>query len=76
MTCREAAFLAEMEKVAHLDDLILRRSLMAYLGQLNRPLVDELAGIVAEVLGWNEEQKRAEVARTLDILRDKHGVSL
>jgi glycerol-3-phosphate dehydrogenase len=76
MTCREAAFLTENEKVTHLDDLILRRSLMAYLGQLNRPLVDELAGIVAEVLGWNNEQKNAEVARTLDILRDLHGVSL
>jgi len=76
MTCREAAFLAEKEKVARLDDLILRRSLMAYLGQLNHPLVVELADIAAEVLGWNEEQKQAEVARTLDILRDRHGVSL
>ena len=76
MSCREAAFLAEKEKVARLDDLILRRSLMAYLGQLNRPLVDELAGVVAEVLGWDEQQKQAEIARTLDILRDRHGVSL
>ena len=38
MTRRELAFLAEKEKVVHLDDLILRRSLMAYLGHLNRPL--------------------------------------
>ena len=76
MTCREVAFLAEKEKVARLDDLILRRSLIAYLGQLNRPLIDELARIVADVLGWNEEQKQAEVARTLEVLRDKHGVSL
>jgi glycerol-3-phosphate dehydrogenase len=68
MTCREVAFLAEKEKVARLDDLILRRSLMAYLGHLNQPLIDELADIVAEVLGWSEEQKQAEVARTLDIL--------
>jgi glycerol-3-phosphate dehydrogenase len=76
MTCREAAFLTENEKVTHLDDLILRRSLVAYLGHLNRPLIDELAGIVADVLGWSEEQKQAEVARTLEILRDQHGVSL
>jgi glycerol-3-phosphate dehydrogenase len=76
MTRREAAFLAEKEKVARLDDLILRRSLMAYLGHLNRSLIDELAGIVADVLGWNDEQKQAEVARTLKILRDQHGVNL
>jgi glycerol-3-phosphate dehydrogenase len=76
MTCREVAYLAEKEKVVHLDDLILRRSLMAYLGHLNRPLVEELAGIVAEILGWNKEQTLAEVARTIQILRDQHGVSL
>jgi len=49
---------------------------MAYLGQLNRPLIDELAGIAADILGWDEGQKQAEVARTLEILRDQHGVSL
>ncbi len=76
MTCREVAFLVEKEKVVHLDDLILRRSLMAYLGHLNRSLIDELADIAAGVLGWNEQQKQAEVARTLEILRDRHGVSL
>lgn len=76
MTCREVAFLAEKEKVVHLDDLILRRSLMAYLGHLNRLLVDELANILADVLGWDTVQKQAEVERTLGILNDKHGVDL
>ncbi|MGB7875628.1 MAG: glycerol-3-phosphate dehydrogenase/oxidase [Anaerolineales bacterium] len=76
MTRQEAAFLAEKEKVVHLDDLILRRSLMAYLGYLNRPLVDELAGILADVLGWDDEQKQKEVERTLGNLHDQHGVSL
>ena len=76
MTCREVAFLAEKEKIVHLDDLVLRRSLMAYLGQLNRPLIDELAGILADVLGWSDKQKQDEVERTLEILRDRHGVNL
>jgi glycerol-3-phosphate dehydrogenase len=76
MTRREVAFLVEQEKVVHLDDLILRRSLMAYLGHLNRPLIDELAEILTEALGWDDLQKQAEVERTLDKLQDKHGVSL
>ena len=76
MTRREVAFLAEQEKVVHLDDLILRRSLMAYLGHLNRPLIDELANILGEVLGWNDSQKEMEVVRTLDILLNNHGVRL
>ena len=76
MTRREVAFLSENEKVIHLDDLILRRSLMAYLGHLNRPLIDEMADILAEVLDWTTEKKQAQIERTLEILLDKHGVSL
>jgi glycerol-3-phosphate dehydrogenase len=76
ITCREVAFLAEKEKVVHLDDLVLRRSLMAYLGHLNRPLLDELANTLANVLGWNDDRKRDEIQRTLEILRDRHGVNL
>ena len=76
MTRSEVAFLAEKEKVVHLDDLILRRSLMAYLGHLNRPLLDELADILADVLDWDETQQQAEVERTLLILQDQHGVNL
>ena len=76
MTCREVVFLAEKEKIVHLDDLVLRRSLMAYLGHLNRPLIDELAAILADVLGWDDKQKQAEIQRTLEILRDRHGVKL
>ncbi len=76
MTHREVAFLADKEKVVHLDDLILRRSLMAYLGHVTRPLVAELAGILAEVLDWGNAQKQAEIERTLNILKDKHGVDL
>jgi len=72
MTCREVAFLVEKEKVIHLDDLVLRRSLMAYLGHVNRPLINELAGIAADILGWSEEQKQAEVARTVETLKDQH----
>jgi glycerol-3-phosphate dehydrogenase len=76
MTRREVAFLAENEKVVHLDDLVLRRSLLAYLGHLNRPLIAELATIVAEVVGWSDNRKQEEIKRTLDILRDRHGVEL
>ncbi len=76
MTHREVAFLVEEEKVAHLDDLILRRSLMAFLGHLNRALIEELADILGEILTWNESQRQVEIVRTVDILHDQHGVNL
>ena len=75
MTSREVTYLTE-EKVVHLDDLILRRSLMAYLGHLNRFLIDELADILAEVLSWSDTQKKTEIERTLDILQDRHGIGI
>ncbi len=75
MTRREVAFLAEKEKVVHLEDLVLRRSLLAYLGHLSLPLIDELAEITAGVLGWDDKRKQEEINRTLNTLKEKHGVS-
>jgi glycerol-3-phosphate dehydrogenase len=76
MTQREVDFLATVEKVVHLDDLVLRRTLLAYLGQLSLPLIEELADILAGVLGWSKDRKKDEIARMLAILRDRHGVTL
>jgi glycerol-3-phosphate dehydrogenase len=68
--------MATREKIVHLDDLVLRRTLLAYLGQLTRPLVVELSITLGDSIGWDETQKKAEVVRTLDILADQHGVRL
>ncbi len=73
---REVLFIVSHEKVFHLDDFILRRSMLAMLGRLTREMLDELAGILANALGWTKEQRQAEVARTLSILADRHGVRL
>jgi glycerol-3-phosphate dehydrogenase len=73
---REITFLIQHEKIYHLDDFILRRSLLAMLGRITRETIDELAGVFANVLGWDAEKKQAEVARTLAILADRHGVRL
>jgi glycerol-3-phosphate dehydrogenase len=76
MTRRELSFLAEHEKIVHLDDLVLRRTMLAFLGQLSRPLVEELAEILAESLGWSTAQRKAEVTRCLEILADRHEARL
>jgi glycerol-3-phosphate dehydrogenase len=73
---REIAFLVQHEKMFHLDDFILRRSLLAMLGGLTREALDELADVIGESLGWTAEQKKVEVKRTLSILVDRHGVRL
>jgi glycerol-3-phosphate dehydrogenase len=72
----EIATLARREKIVHLDDLLLRRTLLGYLGQLTRQRVDELARNLGDVLGWDESTIIDEVTRSLEILADKHGVHL
>lgn len=73
---REIGYLALYEKIVHLDDFVLRRSMLAFLGQLTRPALEELAEIIAEDLGWDADRKSAEVRRCLEILADRHGVRL
>ena len=73
---RELTFLAQHEKICHLDDFILRRSMLAMLGRVTPEMVEELAGAFGNILGWTAEQRQAEVSRTLSILADRHGVQL
>jgi glycerol-3-phosphate dehydrogenase len=73
---REIAFLAQYEKVIHLDDVLLRRSMLAMLGRLTRANVEEIAELLGETLNWDARQKTSEVARALDILADRHAVQL
>ncbi|MCC7119624.1 MAG: glycerol-3-phosphate dehydrogenase/oxidase [Anaerolineales bacterium] len=75
-TKREIIFLAQHEKIIHLDDLILRRTLLAMLGRVDRAALVELADVLGEALGWNGDQTAAEVERTLRLLADRHGVKL
>lgn len=75
-SCREITFLAQNEKIVRLDDLLLRRSMLAMLGLLTRPAVDELADVLGDALGWSESQKQAEVMRTLELLATRHAVRL
>ena len=73
---QEIAFLVLNEKIVHLDDLVLRRTLLGMLGQLTRPALEELADIVGGTLGWTAPQKKSETARTLRLLSERHGVVL
>ncbi|HSL31287.1 MAG TPA: glycerol-3-phosphate dehydrogenase/oxidase [Anaerolineales bacterium] len=73
---REIIFLAQHEKICHLDDFLLRRSMLAMLGRVSGEMIEELAKALGNALGWDEERKAAEIARTLLILSERHGVQL
>ncbi|MBX0299819.1 glycerol-3-phosphate dehydrogenase/oxidase [Cryobacterium sp. 1639] len=75
-TRREIEYLAREESVTHLIDLLLRRTSLAFVGGLSLALLDELAGVLAPVLGWDAATSAAEVAQATLELREVHGVDL
>ena len=75
-TRREIAFLTQSEKAIHLDDILLRRTMLAMLGRLTKDNVEEIADAMGAALGWSIEQKNAEAERALRLLADRHGVRL
>ena len=58
----EIRHIARHEAVVHLDDLVLRRSVIGLLGEATPAAIDELAELVGEALGWPAD-RRAEEAR-------------
>lgn len=58
----EIEFLVKNEAVYRLEDLVNRRTNMAFTGSMNTPLLQELAAIVAKVLGWDSSTSSAEVS--------------
>ena len=48
---------------------------LALLGQVDRALLEELAGIVGPVLQWSKQDAAAEVERTIQRLEQVHGVT-
>jgi len=73
---RELAFLCQNEKVIHLDDLLLRRTLLAMLGRVSQAVLEEVAEVAAEALGWDAARRQEEINRTLERLAEYHGVRL
>lgn len=73
---RELLFLIQHEKAEHLDDLLLRRTMLAMLGKLTRDAVIECSMLMADALNWNLERRNAEAERTLRVLVDRHRVRL
>jgi len=53
--------IAQHELVAHLSDLVRRRSVITLLGQTTEAKAAELAAIVGDVLGWDEPTRQNEI---------------
>lgn len=73
---REILYLAGKEKVINLDDILLRRSTLAWRGMVSVESLEDIALAAQEALGWSDEQRQAQIIRALDVLKVKHRVEL
>jgi glycerol-3-phosphate dehydrogenase len=70
----EIRWIIANERVTRLDDLILRRTLIAFDGRAGVRVARALAAILAEALGWDDARREAEIGGSLTLLRARHHV--
>jgi glycerol-3-phosphate dehydrogenase len=75
-TDAEVKYLIETENPIHLDDLFLRRSMLGWLGKLNRSVIEEFSKIMGKSLHWSESDRKIEIDHLEKVFKDFHGVTL
>ncbi|MCF7975863.1 MAG: glycerol-3-phosphate dehydrogenase/oxidase [Phycisphaerae bacterium] len=61
----EVTHIARTECILHLCDLVRRRSVITFLGQATPDVLEELSGIMAPLLGWDEPRRKHEIELAL-----------
>jgi glycerol-3-phosphate dehydrogenase len=64
-TSGEFRHIARTESIVHLDDILLRRTNIAFRGEATVEVVEEVADAVADVMGWDAAARRSEIDRAL-----------
>lgn len=73
-TRAEITHLVETEQVVRLVDLLLRRTSLAFRGQVTHELLSELAELLGDVLGWSTDRRAREREGARLYLADRHGI--
>ena len=68
----EIKHLINYEDVIHLDDLILRRTMIGKLGMITPEILKEIAETCAKSLNWSQQETVEEMERFTSLLRDRH----
>ncbi|WP_417220364.1 FAD-dependent oxidoreductase [Arthrobacter sp.] len=74
LSVHELVHMAREEQVGRLVDVFIRRTSLAFRGLVTTGLIDECAGVLAPVLGWDAERMAAERADAIRVLVEEHGV--
>ncbi len=72
----EIEWICSNERVVHLSDIVIRRTLVAVRGELTKAALTEIAQIAARVLGWSADRTQEELSKTYEMLVEKHRMRL
>lgn len=70
----EIRWIVTEERVTHLSDIVLRRTLMPFENAITRASLDAIAHIAADALGWDRQRRETEIAATLATLDARYRV--
>lgn len=76
VSTRELEWMVEHELVVRLIDVVLRRTSVAFVGDVTGEVLEELADALAPLLGWSDSRRDAEIEATVQILNDAHGLAI
>ncbi len=55
---------------------MLRRTSIAFTGNADAEVLDEIADALAPMLGWDRSRHDAELDQTRQLLNDRHGLDI
>ncbi len=61
LSTRELVWMARRERAVHLTDVILRRTDLAFTGQVNRAVLEEVGAALAQAHNWDDLRLDAEI---------------
>jgi len=76
LSVRELEWMVENEMIVRLADVVLRRTSIAFTGDVTGNLLIELADALAPLMGWDADRRDAEVEAAVQILNEAHGLSI
>jgi glycerol-3-phosphate dehydrogenase len=76
LSTRELEWMVDNEMVARLEDVILRRTSIAFIGNADADVLHEIADALAPLLGWDRSRQDAELEQTRVLLNERHGLHI
>jgi glycerol-3-phosphate dehydrogenase len=72
----ELHYLVGRERARHVADIVVRRTDLAFRGEVTRELIERLAAALGRLHGWSRARVAREVDETVALLNERHGLEL